>query len=188
MTDNQLWVAYVKCTGRAAWDAKAAKEAFIEGLRIGRGDAREPDFVAMNGVSARIGKEMDFLRNDSVTLDILSRSLNGDAERAGRLIADFETLMRSTGKTHYSLMDTRKHFFNWFMKRREYGSVNERAKDNWREDIVSRIRRLAFGSNGNGAGDTARLCQAGPGGLPTGGVQVSGQVQVVRGIPGETGA
>lgn len=148
MTNDQLWIAYVNRIGRAAFDAKAAKEAFIEGLRIGRGEDTVPDMVNVNSVSARIEKEMDFLKNDNVTLDALARSLNGDVGRSRMLISDFETLMRSTGKTHYSLMDTRKHFFNWYLKRRDYGNNNSKTTDGWREDVVSRIKRLAYGANG----------------------------------------
>lgn len=141
MTDEQIWREFVRQKGFICKDQEAARTAFISGLRIGRGD----DADDAGSAARRISEEMKWLRSDMVTTDALANAVR-DPGRVADIITDFETFVRAAGKTHYCLTDVRRHFFNWFMKRKDYGAY-ERAPgagaDKWRDEIVERMRRLA---------------------------------------------
>lgn len=140
MTDEQVWREFVRRRGFICKDQEAARFAFICGLRIGRGD----DEDNAGSAARRISDEMRWLRADATTNDTLCGVVR-DPGRVADIITDFETFMRASGKTHYSLMDVRKHFFNWFMKRKDYGAYKQAAcgADEWRSEIVERMQRLA---------------------------------------------
>lgn len=140
MTDEQTWREFVRRKGFLSKDQEAARFAFICGLRIGRGDDEDNAGAA----ARRITDEMNWLRNDTTTMDALANVVR-DPGRAAEIVTDFETFVRASGKTHYSMADVRRHFFNWFMKRKDYGAY-ERARgvaDEWRNEVVERMRRLA---------------------------------------------
>lgn len=141
MTDEQIWREFVRQKNFTCKDEEAARAAFICGLRIGRGD----DADDAGSAARRISEEMKWLRSDMVTTDALAHAVR-DPGRVADIITDFETFVRAAGKTHYCLTDVRRHFFNWFMKRKDYGAYGARqgaGTDEWRNEIVERMRRLA---------------------------------------------
>ena len=135
MTDDMLWRGYVKERGLVCADMHVVKEAFMRGLKIGRGDEDSlPE--ASSRLKDRLATESRWLRNDATIKDILPES------KWDERITEFEKRMRMESKTHYSIQDLKAHFINWLNLRNERDVGTNKHGDQWRDETLDRMRRL----------------------------------------------
>ena len=140
MTDEQLWKNYVREKGLVCDNMRIVKDGFLAGLKIGRGVVKD-DVVTNNRLKDRINSEIEWLKSDEVTREIMVKCPDTDSE-----IDEFAKQMRLNSKTHATMIDVRKHFFNWlnFKELRvQHGTNSSKKNSEWRTDVLDRINRLA---------------------------------------------
>ncbi len=130
-----LWRGYVKERGLVCANMHVVKEAFMRGLKIGRGiEDSLPDVSSR--LKDRLDTESRWLRNDATIKGMLSEDEWDDR------ITEFERRMRIESKTHYSVQDLKAHFFNWLNLRNERDVGTDKHGDKWRDETLDRMRRL----------------------------------------------
>lgn len=134
--DEKIWRSYVRDKGLLVREMEVVKAAFLEGLKIGRGETNCMPIKAENRLKERIRVEMEWLKSDSITKDVMKGCKNLD-----KMFDEFEHQMKISCKTHSTMIDVRKHFYNWVQCRNDYGNNNNESK--WQDEVVERIRRLA---------------------------------------------
>jgi hypothetical protein len=147
LTPEQEWKAYVRREGFICGDMAGAKRAFLDALKLARGDPYAADIAVLD----KMDGELEFLWSDPYTARCLEEQGVGNARKL-ELLNAFKRQCQARAETHATYQLARQHFLFWVEKVKNVDfNGNSQPKQqyqspkDWQGDILSRIGRLAGG-------------------------------------------